>query len=111
MQLKLIALAVLAALAVATPTRRGGLPASSCNTGPIQCCNTVTTAYDPTAAELFKLLGIVIFNPNILVGLTCNPITVIGIGGSECSSSLVCCENNSFGGVVSIGCVPVDLNL
>ncbi|KAK7030937.1 sc3 hydrophobin [Paramarasmius palmivorus] len=87
MQYKLFSLATLATLAAATPTRRGGEPASSCSTGPIECCNTVTNASDPSATKILGLLGIVLQDLNVLVGLTCTPVTVIGAGGSGCSAN------------------------
>ena len=84
MQFKISALATLAlaTLAAATPTRRNE-PASSCSTGPIQCCETVEKASDPAAATLIGLLGIVLQNVNVGVGLTCSPITVVGAGSGS----------------------------
>ncbi|KDQ62712.1 hypothetical protein JAAARDRAFT_122449 [Jaapia argillacea MUCL 33604] len=100
--------AFLAILAVATPTPNE--PASSCTTGPIQCCDTVESASSPAAASLIKSLGIVLQDVTAEVGLTCSPITVVGVGsGSACSASPVCCTDNSWGGLISIGCVPVTL--
>ena len=91
----------------------------------------ITQASDPSIANVLKGLGIVVQDVDALVGLTCDPITVIGVGsGSSCSANAVCCEDNSHvsvyfgrhpqntmnsrhfssqGGLVSIGCVPVDL--
>ncbi|KDQ62777.1 hypothetical protein JAAARDRAFT_87356, partial [Jaapia argillacea MUCL 33604] len=98
--------AALAILAVATPTE----PASSCTTGPIQCCNTVESASSPAAAGILASIGVVVQDVTALVGLTCSPITAIGVGsGSSCSASPVCCTDNSWGGLISIGCVPVTL--
>jgi hypothetical protein len=56
-------------------------PISQCNTGDAQCCNTVTSATDPSATALLGLLGVVVEGVDVLVGLTCTPITVIGVGG------------------------------
>lgn len=127
------ALAMLPILAVATPNpvadKRGGsgptktttvtvtatvtptsIPSNACTTGPIQCCDSVQQAGSKSASALLGLLGIVVSDVTALVGLTCSPITVVGIGsGSECSANVVCCENNSFGGLISIGCIPVIL--
>ncbi|EPQ52094.1 fungal hydrophobin, partial [Gloeophyllum trabeum ATCC 11539] len=80
----------------------------SCNTGPVQCCNSVQKADAPGVATLLGLLGIVLQDVNANVGITCSPISVIG-GGEGASAQPVCCEDNSHGGVVSIGCMPVSL--
>ncbi|GJE95854.1 fungal hydrophobin [Phanerochaete sordida] len=125
------AIALLSVLAVATPNvaldKRNNPPpttttatktvtvtaaptsVSSCSTGPIQCCDSVQKASSPAAANLLGLLGIVVEGVDALVGLTCSPITVIGVGGGQCSATTVCCENNSFGSLISIGCVPIIL--
>ncbi|KAK7460567.1 hypothetical protein VKT23_009288 [Stygiomarasmius scandens] len=89
----------------------GNGSAGQCNTGPIQCCNSVQSASSNAASTLLGLLGIVVQDLNVLVGLDCNPIGVIGIGGNSCTAQPVCCENNNFNGIVSLGCTPVNLNL
>ncbi|KDR76991.1 hypothetical protein GALMADRAFT_246172 [Galerina marginata CBS 339.88] len=83
---------------------------NSCNTGPVQCCNTVTTASNPVASLIIGLLGLVL-GPDVAVGLTCSPLTIIGVGSSSCSQQPVCCENNSFNGLIAIGCSPININL
>ncbi|EKM54146.1 uncharacterized protein PHACADRAFT_98288 [Phanerochaete carnosa HHB-10118-sp] len=85
------------------------VPASDCSTGSVQCCNTVTSASDPTAAGILGLLGVVVQGVDVLVGLTCDPITVVGAGGGSCSAQAVCCQDNSYGSLISIGCIPVTL--
>ncbi|TFK65760.1 fungal hydrophobin [Pluteus cervinus] len=87
------------------------IPASQCNTGSIQCCDSVESANSASAVALFGLLGIVVSDVEALVGITCTPITVIGAGGNSCSAQPVCCENDTFKGVVAIGCTPINLNL
>ncbi|KAI0682233.1 fungal hydrophobin-domain-containing protein [Earliella scabrosa] len=92
-----------------TPAPTGG-PTGKCSTGPIQCCNTATSAQDPATAALLGLLGIAVQGVNALVGVQCDPINVIGVGaGKECNAQAVCCTNNNVGGLVSLGCVPVTL--
>ncbi|KAI0764922.1 hydrophobin [Fomes fomentarius] len=64
----------------------------------------------PAAAKIIALLGIDLKGVVTQVGLTCSPINVIGVGsGNSCSAKTVCCQNNSYGGAISIGCVPVSL--
>ena len=86
-----IFLASVAVLAVATPTGSSG------GNGDVECCNTVGSASDPGIATELGLLGVVVQDANVLVGITCTPISVIGIGsGCQANAEPVCCENNSF---------------
>ncbi len=48
---------------------------------------------DPAIASQLGLLGIILSGLNVLVGLDCSPITVIG--GSGCSGTTVTCTDNS----------------
>ncbi|KAK7675971.1 hypothetical protein QCA50_009647 [Cerrena zonata] len=84
---------------------------SQCNVGAVQCCDTVTTAQSTNANALLGLLGIVVSDINALLGINCSPLSVIGIGGNSCSANPVCCENNSFGSLISIGCIPIIIQL
>ncbi|KAH9850892.1 hydrophobin [Lenzites betulinus] len=102
---KLFTLSALAILAAATPAPATG---GSCDTGSIQCCQSVEPASSASAANLLKTLGVVLQDVNVPIGLTCSPVSVVGVGGSDaCSANTVCCENNSFGGILAIGCLPV----
>ncbi|TFK32263.1 fungal hydrophobin-domain-containing protein [Crucibulum laeve] len=103
------------------PTRRAPTPVgakrstpsgspNTCSTGPVQCCNKVTQANDPVAALLIGLLGIIV-GGDVAVGLTCSPLSVIGIGGNSCSAQTVCCSNNNFNGLIAIGCTPINISL
>ncbi|KAH9850882.1 fungal hydrophobin-domain-containing protein [Lenzites betulinus] len=95
-----------------TPAPAPTAPAggSSCSTGAIQCCESVQSANSAAVSPILGLLGVVLQDLNVPVGLTCSPISVVGVGGSNaCSANTVCCENNSFGGLISIGCLPVEL--
>ncbi|KAH9940186.1 fungal hydrophobin [Epithele typhae] len=107
----LLAVSILAA-ATPTPGGSGGtIPASSCSTGPVQCCQTSGSASDPAISTVLAGLGIVVQDVNALVGLTCSAVSVVGVGsGATCDASALCCSENSFGGLASIGCVPVDLS-
>ncbi|KAH6904338.1 hydrophobin-251 [Coprinopsis sp. MPI-PUGE-AT-0042] len=96
-------LAALAVAAIAAPTDPTTTPAPSCETGP-------HPADDPSTAVLLGLLGIVLQDLNVIVGVTCSPISVIGVPGNSCSGQTVCCSDNSFKGVVAIGCTPININ-
>ncbi|EPQ52312.1 hydrophobin, partial [Gloeophyllum trabeum ATCC 11539] len=84
---------------------------SQCNTGPVQCCQSVQSSGDPGVTSLLGLLGIVLDGANVPIGLTCSPINVLGLGqGASCDANPVCCEDNSSEySLVSVGCVPVNL--
>ena len=77
---KLFTIASLAILAVATPTPGGGSAGNSCTTGPVQCCESIQKASDPAATKILGGLGIVLQDLDVLVGLTCSAISVIGVG-------------------------------
>ncbi|KAF8161404.1 hypothetical protein B0H34DRAFT_796202 [Crassisporium funariophilum] len=68
-------------LAAATAIPRDG---GSCNTGAIQCCNSVQSSTSTNIASLAGLLGLDLGSLGALVGLTCNPISVLGLGGNSC---------------------------
>ncbi|KDR72909.1 hypothetical protein GALMADRAFT_252250 [Galerina marginata CBS 339.88] len=107
MQFKVLAtLAIGATLAAATET-----PASQCNTDDLQCCQTTGTSTSSAISSALALVGVVVQDVTALIGATCSPITVIGTGTSSCSAQPVCCTNNSFHGIVAIGCTPVNLAL
>ena len=71
-------------LAAATGGAPGApIPASQCNTGSVQCCDSTGKASDTSIAKILGLLGVVVQDVNAIVGVTCTPITVIGAGGDS----------------------------
>ncbi|KAJ3576875.1 hypothetical protein NP233_g106 [Leucocoprinus birnbaumii] len=110
-----IFVAVLVALpmiASATPTPnhpQGG----QCNVGEVHCCEE-THSIGSTAASSGGLLGIPL---NLLpqIGLNCDPISILGVGGNNCAAQPVCCSQNSFsGGLLGLNlfdCSPINVNL
>lgn len=96
---------------VTAPPTTTTAPASQCNTGSLQCCNSVQSASSGAVGLLLGLLGVVLQDLTVLVGITCSPLSVIGVGGNSCSAQPVCCENNSFNGIIAIGCTPININL
>ncbi|KAF9045351.1 fungal hydrophobin-domain-containing protein [Panaeolus papilionaceus] len=101
------AIVALPIFAAATAIPRDG----DCNTGQINCCNSTMTSSLTTLAQLGGLLGLSLPAIGGLIGLSCNPISILGAGGNSCSAQPVCCTNNSFNGLVSLGCSPINLNL
>nr|AGC26952.1 hydrophobin [Polyporus umbellatus] len=93
----------------AYPSGAPGNGGQQCTTGPVHCCNSVQKANDSVVSVLLGLLGLVA-DPDVLVGVQCSPLSVVGVGGSSCSAHTVCCENNSQGGLISIGCIPIFLD-
>ncbi|GJE95089.1 fungal hydrophobin [Phanerochaete sordida] len=97
-----------ALLAVATPANvaRGGGSSGSATTA---CCDSTEPADSAAGAALLKTIGVDLSDLNVLLGLTCSPISVIGVGsGSACSGTTVSCSNGVVHGI-GIGCVPVTL--
>ncbi|KAI0717355.1 fungal hydrophobin [Cerioporus squamosus] len=101
----------LSVLAAATPADPGNPPRRpQCSTGKLQCCKQMQNATDPAMTTMLSVLGIVVQGVDALVGLDCNPITIIGVAtGNECNAQAICCPVNSTGGLVSVGCIPVTL--
>ncbi|RDB27778.1 Fruiting body protein SC3 [Hypsizygus marmoreus] len=89
------------------------IPASQCNTANLQCCQSTehATNLSQTTTTLLGLLGVIIGDITAHIGLTCGPISVIGIGGTSCAAQPVCCTDNGFHGLIALGCTPVNLNL
>ncbi|EIW52222.1 fungal hydrophobin [Trametes versicolor FP-101664 SS1] len=101
------AFAAFAILAVATATPQA---AGSCSTGTLQCCNSVEAAGSAAVAPILAALGVVVQDLNIPVGLSCSGVNGVGVGGSDsCSTNAVCCDENNFGGLLAIGCLPASL--
>lgn len=84
---------------------------NECNDGTIQCCNSVQDINSPAVQSLTGLLGLTINDTKGKVGLTCNPISVIGIGGNSCSAQPVCCKGDNFNGLIVLDCNPINLNI
>ncbi|OCH84029.1 fungal hydrophobin [Obba rivulosa] len=112
-------------LAVATPWGAGGggeptvtvtvtapattvTAASQCSTGDLKCCDSTVSSTSGLGGLLLGLLGIVVEGVEGLLGVACSPITVVGVGGGECSGTVVCCEDNSSS-LISIGCLVLAL--
>ncbi|KAF5386308.1 hypothetical protein D9757_008580 [Collybiopsis confluens] len=74
--------AALATVVAATPA-----PSNTCSTGPVQCCNTLTSAKNPAAAGILKSIGAVVQDVNVGVGLTCSPVAGVGSGSWQVSKS------------------------
>ncbi|PIL32632.1 hypothetical protein GSI_05336 [Ganoderma sinense ZZ0214-1] len=85
-----------------------------CNTGPLQCCDTVVPASSPGMSSILAVLGVGLDVLNglgdALVGTSCSPISALSLGGGvECNQTPVCCNNNTYQGLINIGCVPIKL--
>jgi len=85
-----------------------GTSTKSCNSGSLQCCNSMTTVNDTTRSEIESRSGMLVAR-DVGVGQDCSPITALGLGGNSCNTQTVCCENNSFKGVIALGCTAINL--
>ncbi|KAG2352352.1 hydrophobin [Suillus spraguei] len=81
-----------------------------CSGGSIQCCDTVTTyGKGGDVDELVSFMGINIPG-GTRCGTGCSPISIIGGGsGSSCKTQPVCCEDNSYNGIINVGCSPMNI--
>ncbi|KAG2095058.1 hydrophobin [Suillus cothurnatus] len=77
-----------------------------CNTGSTQCCDSVSkSGHGGHLDELLGLLAIEVPH-NTPCGVSCSPM---GGKGSDCNQEPVCCENNSYNGIINIGCSPINI--
>ncbi|KAL1947132.1 hypothetical protein VTO73DRAFT_14093 [Trametes versicolor] len=95
-----------AALTLALPILAA---AQSCNTGPVQCCNSLEKSDSAAGTAILSTLGLGLGDVTGQIGLQCSPLSAVAVGSSSCKSSPVCCQNNNVGGAVSVGCVPIIL--
>ncbi|PCH34689.1 hypothetical protein WOLCODRAFT_165744 [Wolfiporia cocos MD-104 SS10] len=74
--------------------------------GTVQCCEGETFSKDSEGAyALMQVLGISVDALSKKVLATGCSSSGIGIlNGNTCKSSPMCCDDNSFGGLVGIGC-------
>ncbi|KIJ21149.1 fungal hydrophobin [Paxillus involutus ATCC 200175] len=102
----------LAAVAMAAPSALEARGSSQCNTGPIQCCSSTMSSSTTTLAELSSLLGLSLPSIGGLIGLSCSSITGVGTGtGAVCTQQPVCCSDNTYNGLINLGCSPININL
>ena len=81
----------------------------NCNTGATLCCNSVQSSSTTAIVQLAGLLGIALPSLGGMVGLSCSPISIGGVGGSNCSAQPVCCTGNVFSGLIAAGCTPINI--
>ncbi|EAU81871.2 hypothetical protein CC1G_06082 [Coprinopsis cinerea okayama7 len=107
----LFAFALFAA-AVAVPTPQD-VEYVQCNGGQVQCCNDVkeTNQLDAPYNQLLSVFDVDVKQLTGKVGLTCNTVNVLGIGSNSCDAQTVCCTDNSFDGIIALGCTPININL
>ncbi|KAF9014273.1 hypothetical protein BDQ17DRAFT_1320892 [Cyathus striatus] len=74
----------------------------------LKCCFALQSPSDKEAKGLIGLLGIKNVDPNSTVGLTCGPLTSLGLNSGWCKTKAACCETDYFAGVVSTGCTRVN---
>ncbi|KAG9310818.1 hypothetical protein JVU11DRAFT_8671 [Chiua virens] len=86
--------------------------AFQCNTGGAYCCESTQTVQQANN-ELAKY-NLVNAAAQIggLVGLTCNPVTVIGTGSAcQAEQQPVCCQDNRENGAVNLSCSPANVSV
>ncbi|PPQ67465.1 hypothetical protein CVT24_011522 [Panaeolus cyanescens] len=85
----------------------------ACNTGNVQCCQSTQQINNsnPLNAVLAGLLGVPVQDLGALVGLTCTPISLLGVAsGTSCDQQTVCCSGNTYNGnLLAVGCSPIKL--
>jgi len=66
-------------------------------------------ANSTSLGQLGGILGLDLGSITGLVGLSCSPLSIVGLGAHSCSQQPVCCTGNSFVSTVpSFGRYPTD---
>ncbi|KAI9300640.1 fungal hydrophobin-domain-containing protein [Cunninghamella echinulata] len=87
---------------------------NQCNTGPVQCCNTLRQYNDfhPEAlTSIFNIVGV--SAEDVLrgqLGVDCTSVSVAGGSGQNCNTQPVCCSQVQQNGIVGINCTPINVN-
>ncbi|KAK0490492.1 hydrophobin 2 [Armillaria novae-zelandiae] len=103
------ALAVVSTLPAAMSSAIGAR--DSCSVGSLQCCDYVQSPQQEPARTLLPLLGIPVADLTGDVGVTCQPVTVIGPGTFQCNKQLACCTGTNYSGIIVLGCTPISVGL
>ncbi|KAJ7262489.1 hydrophobin 2 [Mycena rebaudengoi] len=106
-KLSVIVTSVLITLAAATPTGRTSTPPVTTPDSP-QCCSSVVPSSSSAASVVAALVGLDLTGLDVLVGLSCSPITVVG---NNCGDTTVTCSapDKEWGGLIAINCIPITL--
>jgi hypothetical protein len=78
-----VAFSALITLAIA-----GATPTNQCNTGPVQCCNTMEDSKS-MSKDTKKLVGLANFDVKNLtgkIGTDCTPVSVLALSGNKWSA-------------------------
>ncbi|KAG7087847.1 hypothetical protein E1B28_013785 [Marasmius oreades] len=110
---KVFAVSALTTLVAAAAIGRRGIEFNTQCQG-LQCCQQVGSATDPAIITQATSLGVPYYVltgllASVEVGLNCWPVTIFGGGTSACfpGETSVICNDNSHGGLINVGCVPV----
>lgn len=56
---------------------------TQCSPASLVCCRSLELSNTPSVAVILGLLGIPEPDPPVLVGITCDPVSIIGLGGTQ----------------------------
>ncbi|KAK0476858.1 hydrophobin-251 [Armillaria novae-zelandiae] len=118
----ILALPLLAAASVVPrETTNTTVTGGQCNTGSAQCCKSVQdkltiSGNSPSLQQVQNALGVLGIpywrhHCRSVGASLADPITVIGLGTTQCANQPVCCEKNNFNGLVALGCTPINIGL
>jgi len=103
---KLVILASLAVVAVATPTPNGA-PSS----GPVNlCCDQTQTAGYAAVLATLGSIRVVVQDLTAIVGTDCSPITGVGVSGTSCTNDPVDRQDFFSQSLIGVNCSPIDIS-
>ncbi|TFK62178.1 hydrophobin-263 [Pluteus cervinus] len=104
------AISLLALLLLATASV---LPRQSehCDVGLSLCCRRIQESTTADLALLSRLLGIDIPDLGGSIGVSCDPLSILGLNGNDCFAQPACCIGSTLNGLIHLGCTRINLNL
>ncbi|KDQ56715.1 hypothetical protein JAAARDRAFT_299484 [Jaapia argillacea MUCL 33604] len=99
---------------VDTAKRTNPSNANSCtlstngHAGELKCCVSHANVGqgDNVLNQILGLLGLHNLANNLEIGLTCSSLTQTGLAAGSCHKEPLCCEDNDYSPLISIGCAP-----
>ncbi|OCH87974.1 hypothetical protein OBBRIDRAFT_836932 [Obba rivulosa] len=82
---------------------------TQCDDAPLLCCTYTGSGSEEEMRQVSQALKFEVDSEK-LYGTGCSAYNPVNVGGgTDCTASPVCCEDNYFGGLVGVGCATIPI--